>query len=173
MAMPPESARFLEILSECLESIREPRLFSSERGYQGELLAELKKRLRTAAFPGDPIVEQEYQKRLRSHGITIRPDLIVHVPFDRGTTRNRAEGNFVAIELKRRSTEEEALADFRSLEIIKEKLAYPLTVFVNIDAASTFAEVCPESIAKQTVCFSVQLKDGNPVVVRQHRTDGA
>src|SRR5215469_14629161 len=64
---------FLIMLSQSLESIREPRFFQTERGYQGELLAELRKRLRDVALPGDPVVEQEYQKRIPDHEIKIRP----------------------------------------------------------------------------------------------------
>ena len=70
--------------------ITEPRFFATERGFQGELLAELRARLHEAYFPGDPVVEQEYQKRMREHDIRIRPDLIVHIPFERGLTRVRA-----------------------------------------------------------------------------------
>lgn len=165
--MSPDSERFVQMLTESLASIRESRLLKSERGYQGELLAELKKRLNSASFPGDPIVEQEYQKRFREHGITIRPDLIVHVPFDRGTTGTRAEGNFVAIELKRRATRDEALGDFQSLEAMCGKLGYPLTIFINIDAPDTYAEICPAAIARQTVCFSVQLTEGNLTIMKQ------
>lgn len=122
-------------------------------------------------FPGDPIVEQEYQKRFQLHGINIRPDLIVHIPFDRGTARTRADRDFVAVELKRRATKKGACSDFESLELIKNRLGYPLTVFVNIDSAETYAEICPPSIAKQTVCFAVRLKDGNPVVTKQLPAD--
>ena len=88
---------FLAIMNDALASIRQRRLFETERGYQGELLAMLRPRLVGAALPGDPIVEQEYQKRIKDHGITIRPDIIIHVPFERGASQNRAEGNFAAI----------------------------------------------------------------------------
>jgi hypothetical protein len=73
--------RFLSLLQDALKSIHEPRFFETERGFQGELLVQLAKRLREAAFPGDPVVEQEYQKTIPSHGIKIRPDIIIHVPF--------------------------------------------------------------------------------------------
>ena len=53
-----ERARFLRILREALEAITEPRFFATERGFQGELLAELRARLHEAYFPGDPVVEQ-------------------------------------------------------------------------------------------------------------------
>ena len=111
---------FLIMLSQSLESIRDPRFFQTERGYQGELLAELRKRLRDVALPGDPVVEQEYQKRIPDHGIKIRPDIIIHIPFERDTAGRRDEGNFVAIELKLRATEKDALWDFTNLAQMHE-----------------------------------------------------
>ena len=157
--------KFLAIFHEALGAIREPRLFKTERGYQGALLVQLQQRLRNAAFPGDPIIEQEYQKTIPNHGIAIRPDLIIHIPFERGDTKRREQGNFVAIELKLAATAAEADEDFESLTLIKEKLGYPLTIFLNLDAAETYAERCSQRIASQTVCFAVQLKDHVPVVV--------
>ena len=58
-----------------------------------------------AALPGDAIIEQEYQKRTKVHGITIRPDMIIDVPFKGGAGQDRDEGNFVAIEIKRKSAD--------------------------------------------------------------------
>jgi hypothetical protein len=78
---------FLALLCEALSTIKEPRLFKTERGYQGELLAALQSRLQGANFSGDPIVEQEYQKRVLPHGIRIRPDLLIHIPFERGVPK--------------------------------------------------------------------------------------
>jgi hypothetical protein len=153
---------FLAMMRDALESIREPRLFETERGYQGELLAVLRTSLPQAEFPGDPIIEQEYQKRLPEHGITIRPDLIIHVPFERDATVRRRDGNFVAIEIKRKSVDVEQA--FESLRKIREALNYALTIFINIGSQDTHADLCPASIATQTVCFAVLLKDGAPVV---------
>ena len=94
------SAQFLTALEESLRSISEPVLYGDERGFQGALLHELNARLGHGVLPDDPVIQQEYQKRLRHHGIKIRPDIIVHIPFERGGMENRDEGNFVAIELK-------------------------------------------------------------------------
>jgi hypothetical protein len=155
---------FLALFIEALGAIKEPRFFESERGYQGELLAELRNRVATACFPGDPIVEQEYQKTITAHGLKIRPDIIIHIPFNRGLTKHRKEGNFVAVELKRRASERTAHAAFKNLRQIKEALNYPLTLFVNIDSANPFAEFCPDCIAVQTLCVAVRLENGNPVI---------
>ena len=136
-----ERARFLRILRESLEAITEPRFFETERGFQGELLAELRARLREARFPGDPIVEQEYQKRMREHGIRIRPDLIVHIPFERGLTRVRSDGNFVAVEIKRDIND--VPAAFANLAVIERALDYTLTVLVMVNSPDTCAGQCP------------------------------
>lgn len=155
---------FLRQLREALESIREERFFQTERGFQGELLAELRKRLKAAALPGDPIIEQEYQKRLPDHGLKIRPDLIVHIPFERGTFGRRDEGNFVAIELKLRATANDAADAFNNLRLLNEVLHYPLTIFINIDSEETHARMCPMKIAGQTICSAVRLENGRAVV---------
>lgn len=159
-----DRGQFLALFIEALRMIKEPRFFGTERGYQGELLAELRNRLGGARLPGDPIVEQEYQKTISLHGLTIRPDIIIHIPFERGVTNSRREGNFVAVELKCRVGRRQAGDAFENLRQIKEALNYPLTVFVNVDSANTHAELCPGSIAAQTVCIAVRLEDGNPVI---------
>ena len=100
----PISSQLLAVFIDALERIQEPRFFQTERGYQGELLAELRTRLADAAFPGDPVVEQEYQKRIRLHGIKIRPDIIIHTPFERGCTERR-DRDRALIENRSRRTE--------------------------------------------------------------------
>jgi hypothetical protein len=156
---------FIAILRESLSAIREHRYFESERGYQGALIAELQARLTGIGLPGDPIIEQEYQKTIPEHGITIRPDLIVHIPFGRKTVRSRADGNFVAMEIKRRATRVQAIEDFGSLGVMKAKLHYPLTIFLNLDSSETHATQCPKDIAAQTICIAVRLVEEDPVVV--------
>jgi len=156
--------QFLTLLQDALENIRDPRFFETERGFQGELLIQMGKRLKYAELPGDPIVEQEYQKTLPDHGLKIRPDIIVHIPFERGRVERRDQGNFVAMELKLRASENDARGDFDSLVQMREVLGYPLTIFINIGSAETHAALCPEAIRGQTVCFAVRLKDGKPVL---------
>jgi hypothetical protein len=155
---------FLAVLREALGNIGEERLFQDERGYQAELLQELGRRLERGSLPGDPIIQQEYQKRLPLHKIRIRPDIIVHVPFDRGLAKTRDEGNFVAIELKRCATAKTARQAFANLALMKKALKYPLTIFINVDSEETHRAICPKSIAGQTVCFAVLLEEGKPVV---------
>jgi hypothetical protein len=106
-------------------------------GYQGELLAELRSALPELALDGDAIVEQEYQKRMRDHGIDRRPDIIIHVPTPEGG--DRREGNFAVFELNFKAGPKEAQEDFENLDTIIGALNYPLAVFVNIDSVRTQA----------------------------------
>jgi hypothetical protein len=91
--------------------------------------------------------------------------LIIHIPFERRRTQRRVEGNFAAIEIKLRATPADADQAFQSLAIIHDKLAYAITVFLNIDSLETYAHRCPVSIAAQTVCFAVRLNGQDPVVL--------
>lgn len=149
---------------DALAAITAPRLFQTERGYQGALLAQLHVQLR---LPDHTIVEQEYQKQAGQHGLTIRPDIVVHEPFDSERHRARTEGNVAVIELKLRATAAEALADFRSLRSMLDVLHYPLGVFVNIDSAVTHAELVPQDVRGRIACFAVMLADGVPQIVEQ------
>jgi len=51
------------------------------------------------------------------------------------------------------------------LQVLKEKLDYQLTLFLNIDSSDTWWQLCPSTIASQTVSFAVRLGDGLPVVI--------
>ena len=156
--------RFLTVLRQALRDINEARSFQDERSFQGALLQQLAMRLERGVLPEDPIIEEEYQKRLPAHGIRIRPDIIVHVPFDRGFAERRDQGNFIAIELKRCATAKKAKEAFRNLALMKKVLKYPLTIFINVDSEHTYSELCPKRIVYQTVCFAVRLEDGKSVV---------
>jgi hypothetical protein len=88
----------------------------------------------------------------------------VRDPFERGRAERRDQGNFIAIELKLRSTENEARGDFANLKLMREVLGYPLIIFINIDSDETHVAQCSEGLAGQTVCYAVRLEDGNPAV---------
>jgi hypothetical protein len=162
-------AQFLAALEDALRSISEEVLYRDERAFQGALLHELNARLGHGVLPEDPVIQQEYQKHLRHHGIKIRPDIIVHIPFERGGMDARDEGNFVAIELKRRATTKRARHAFASLAKMKRALKYPLTVFINVVSEETLAALCPKSIAGQTVCFATRLEEGKPILKAERR----
>ncbi|MBK7664281.1 MAG: hypothetical protein IPJ21_12180 [Sterolibacteriaceae bacterium] len=160
--IPPDDV--LRGVRDALASITAPRFFQTERGYQGALLAQLHQRL---LLSDDAIVEQEYQKQAGQHGLTIRPDIIVHEPFDPARHHARTEGNVAVIELKLRATAADALGDFQSLRSMLEVLRYPLGVFVNIDAAVTHAGSIPADLHGRIVCFAVMLVRGVPQIIER------
>ena len=112
----------LERVRQAIAGITAPRFYETERGYQGALLAELTNTLPDWATP-NAIVEQEYQKRAGAHGINIRPDIVIHEPFNEAIHGSRMEGNFVAVELKLNATAEAAMEDFTSFVLLPSHLA--------------------------------------------------
>lgn len=130
----------LRHVRESLAAIRNPRFFETERDFQGALLAQLEQRIPKSVWPEGTIIEQEYQKRLKQHGLSIRPDIIIHEPFDPEHHMDRTEGNYAVFELKLNATETEATEDFDSLRLMIEALHYPLAIFVNISSQVTWAD---------------------------------
>jgi hypothetical protein len=128
----------IPVIVGALRAIVNPRFFETERGFQAEFLANLRAALPALGLPGDAIVEQEYQKRFRTHGIKRRPDVIIHVPTLLGG--NRREGNFAVFALKLTAGPARARSDFDALDAIIRALDYPLGVFINIAAKKTHAE---------------------------------
>ncbi|WP_052162419.1 hypothetical protein [Aquabacterium sp. NJ1] len=160
------SAEVLAGVRDALQSITAPRLFETERGYQGALLGQLDRRLQ---LPARVIVEQEYQKQAGRHGLTIRPDIIIHEPFDPERFADRTQGNVAVIELKLRSTAAEAADDFMSLGLMLDVLRYPLGIFINIGAERTWAELLPQALHGRVACFAVRLQDTAVTVVEAYR----
>ncbi len=134
----------LEVIIEALKQVQNPRFYSSERGYQGEFSSNLKTLLcKNNIISDEAIVEQEYQKTIPNHGISHRPDVIVHIPFEKGKARTREESNFVAIEFKLKANKRKALEDFLKLNDYINVLKYPLGIFVNIGSTKSFIEYSP------------------------------
>lgn len=139
----------------------------TERGYQGELLGALQSCLAVQAALPEAIFEQEHQKVFGSHGINIRPDVILHEPFDTKRHGSRREGNYAVIELKRRSSANAASEDFASIEHMFQHLDYRLGAFINIDAEQTYGDLLPQSLRGFVSCFAVMLDRDGRVVVRE------
>lgn len=156
----------LNFIRESLFAIKHPRFYETERGFQGVLLAELVRRIPSIKCQEPIIVEQEYQKRMSDHGMRIRPDLVIHVPFEAGRQSSRREGNFVAFELKLKAGVNEALADYANLSSMCEVLDYPLCVFINIGASSAHLNEYHGPHKEKLHAFSVRLYMGQ-VEVRE------
>lgn len=149
-------------MNEALAACAHPRLFETERGFQGQLMVELSKRIH---LPDQAILEQEYQKRLSFHGLTIRPDIVIHEPYDRTRHSSRTSGNIAVIELKLNASASEASADFASLAAMLNVLHYPLGIFVNIGSAETYGKLVPEGAKGRLVTYAVSFAEGKASVV--------
>jgi hypothetical protein len=162
-----DSEQLLNVIAAALTSVTNPHYYEDERGFQGELYAQLRVRLRDIALPEGALLREEYQKRLAEHGLQIRPDIILHEPFDPRRHRGRNEGNYAVMELKRRATPGTATDAFTNLVAMIDALNYPLGVFINIDSPKTWTEFVPETHRARIVCLAVHLgENGEPRVLR-------
>ena len=108
------------------------------------------------------------QKRMKDHGFTIRPDIIIHIPFEQANYSARTEGNFVVIELKLRASEAQAVADYENLARMCEVLDYPLGIFVNIASNETYFESYEGEFKDRLHAFGVRLNNDQVVIVEQN-----
>jgi hypothetical protein len=167
----------IRALLEALAQIKDPTLFLDERGYQGELKSKLD-RILELQIPNDdfasPQVREEYQKRADRHGITLRPDIIVHVPFERGVSPTRKDDNYMVVLLKRSPGRAKALANFRDLETICSALQYPIGVSVNIASSRLWISQLSAEIPSCYTLYeiSVELKGGEPSLQVSSRVPG-
>ena len=155
-----DESEVFQVIRGSLRAVSGARFFQSERGFQGEFLSALRARLPDIrGLDSDVIIEQEYQKRAQEHGLTIRPDLIIHVAFDPNRHPDRKHGNYVIFELKLNANSTDARAAFCHIARLMEILHYPLGVFINIGSSEThFSEVVrPE--AGRVAAFGVTLEN--------------
>lgn len=129
------------------------------------MLALLKQRIPNEVLPEGALIEQEYQKRLSSHGLSIRPDIIIHEPFDPKRHEDRCAGNYAVIELKLAASPNEAARDFMSLSDMINTLQYPLAIFINIASTNTYIQLAPEMTKGHLVCFAITLNNGRADVL--------
>jgi hypothetical protein len=156
------SAALVDVIVQAIKQIRNRRFYCSERGFQGELKSSLDNLLRKRhLFSDRAIIEEEYQKTIRYHHISHRPDLIVHIPFEEGIAGSREEGNFVALEIKMRAGRDDAISDFSKLDDYITLLKYPLGIFINMNSEESFIEWIPNN----NIHVLNVLKDGQNVVV--------
>jgi len=139
------SQNLIRAIADALKLVTANRYFRSERGFQGQFHVELDRLLRDRGLvSSQTLIEEEYQKTIRNHGISHRPDLIVHIPFEPGLTGSRREGNVVVFEFKIRGSRLDAVDRFIKLDDYLTALDYPLGVFVNINATRSFVELVPD-----------------------------
>lgn len=129
-------------------------------------MAELSRLLPRQHLPAGAIIEQEYQKTIDRHKLAIRPDLIIHKPFDAARHNSPRDGNIAVMELKLKATKKEAGEDFESLLKMMTLLNYPMAVFINIGSQKTHADLIPESAKGRITCFAVSLVKGAVQVIQ-------
>ena len=136
-----------------IKTIKNSRLYRTERGYQGQLLIELNKLIENGIFPPGTILEQEYQKTKKYHHTTQRPDIIIHVPVEE-EEGDRTENNFLVIALKLNGGLKDAIDDFRKLDEMFHNLNYPEGIYINVNGypncflsnyEGPFHEICSKS----------------------------
>ena len=161
-----DSRELLNVIAAALTSVTDPHYYEDERGFQGEVYAQLRLRLRDLVLAEGALLREEYQKRLAQHGLRIRPDIILHEPFDPGRHHGRDQGNHSVIEIKRRATRVTTADAFSNLIAMIDTLNYPLGIFTNIDSSKTWTESVPDSHRKRIVCQAIHLDEiGKPQVV--------
>jgi hypothetical protein len=154
-----------------LQSVRNPRLFHTERGYQGEFFCALQQILREQGIvDGACILEMEYQKS-RLHRTRQRPDVILHVPVEISGA-DRTDNNFAVWALKRMARPEDAMDDFGKLDEMFEELAYPLGFFMNIDSELHHLGKYTGSFVDRLVAFAIRL-DKHAVMIRMAYWNGS
>ncbi len=156
---------------EALREVAEPRFLRTERGFQGQFYCALQRFLEERnLLQGGCMLEMEYQKSAR-HGMSQRPDIILHVPAEDSGAR-LAENNFAVWALKRRATEPQARVDFDKLDEMFEMLCYPLGIFLNIAATDHLAGSYHGKFPRRLRTAAVWL-DGGTVQTSWGRPEGA
>jgi hypothetical protein len=153
-----------------LKSIRRPRYFENERGYQGQFYHILHGKLEEQGVFSNTglILTEEHQKSSRSHGTRQRPDIILHAPRNE-TGAEVYENNIAVWALKLNATFDEAKEDFRKLDEMFKHLHYPLGIFINLNSASHYISSYEGDYPDRIVEFAVRLEDGEAVISRAQR----
>lgn len=156
---------FLGIVQESLRAIVEPRFYKTERGFQGQLLVELSRRLPDYLFQSHAVIEQEHQKTVQKHNLKIRPDIIIHQPFDSAIHTSRRDGNFAVIALKLKAGPKRATEDFVSLQSMLTVLHYPIGIFINISHSLPHEKCICTGAHGRIIAFATRLKEGHVQVI--------
>lgn len=159
-----EINELLQAIHESMIGIAHPRHFANEHAYQAQLFHEMLARLEVRFQRRGLMLEPEHQKTHDAHGLRVRPDLVLHEPFDPARHANRREGNVAVFELKRVASRQEAIGDFESLASMVEQLNYQLAVFINIGSAQSHSAHVPHALRGRLAIFTSSLVDGLAVV---------
>ncbi len=156
----------IQFTVQALSNISNPRLYKSERGFQGELTSELKQILKIQGLlDNNYLLEEEYQKKRDVHLTTQRPDIIFHLPVDVSGAPPDLN-NFAVWELKLRAGTRESIKDFDKLDVMFEQLNYSVGIFVNISSQRHLLEYYQGSFNDRIVSFATMLDDDEISVIQ-------
>jgi hypothetical protein len=102
------------------------------------------------------------------HGLDIRPDLIIHAPFDRGLFEHTGPGDYVVLELKRRASKQAAENAYAHLGQICTLLDYAMGILVNVDSDQVFFPDASSPAVERLHGFAVELRDGRVHLLEGH-----
>ena len=156
----------LRKICQALEAIPHPYFEMNELGFQGQLLTQLDRQIPQHLLPPGALLQQEYQKTMAMHQLEIRPDIIIHEPFDAARHRSRKDGNVAVIELKRTASKSDARGDFESLLGMLDVLEYPMGVFINIGSQETYAGLIPPAADGRITCLAASLIENRVRITR-------
>lgn len=149
----------IEATIQAVCSIANPRLFKTERGYQGEFYCKLQHILKTKNIVnGVCILEMEYQKASR-HGTRQRPDILLHVPTELSKAKV-TENNYAMWALKLMADSKQANDDYEKLGIMMKRLKYPLGFFINIATKAHHLEQYRGHFPGRIIAIAVSLHKG-------------
>jgi hypothetical protein len=163
----------LDAIIEALRTVTATRFFRSERGYQGRFYCALQKALDKRGVLRDGVIlEMEYQKKGGHHGMTQRPDIILHIPVEE-SGEVVYENNFAVLALKRRASSNKAQDDFRKLDEMCKVLHYPLAVFINIDSGEHHMRCYTGLFLNRVHAFAIRSEEGTLRIIHAWHEKGS
>lgn len=102
-------------------------------------------------------MEMEYQKRFDTHGMTQRPDILVHSPRTDESAPAVKRGNLAVYALKKHATTEDSHDDHRKLQEIVAELRYQVGFFVNIAGTRASLGVWKHLVSSNIQAFGTRL----------------
>ena len=156
---------------DALARIRNPRFYKTERGFQGEFAAVVHQGMNSQALIGEQfVVEEEYQKR-RIHLTRQRPDLILHLPTEvSGAIPN--QNNIAVWAFKQKAHPGKARRDFENLDVMFDRLNYPIGVFINISSHLHHLNLYEGPFPERMVAFATRLEADAIFVIQASFIDG-
>lgn len=168
----------MEIVNRTIAALRQiiaPRYFNTERGFVPEFYCHLKRQLEQVdLFPVQTILETEVQKnRIAHHNLTQRPDLVIHIPVETGSTHESNENNFVVFAFKLGGNPSEVQSDYKKLDQMFKDLNYEIGIFINIGAyPKTYLNSYKGNFTNRIHELSIATENGHTRVIHAFFDDG-